>query len=314
MKVAYIVSRFPHVSETFIVRELNAVSAAGIEIELFSLFAPVDPTVHPSAAPWIPKLHRGRLARGLAAFAWWMLRRPLRLSGERRDRLRRLRPPARPRPARARDAGDRVRPRAHAPRAAGRPRPRPLRHLSGARRVAVPSTGRDPVQLHRACSRPVRRLLDAPAEGRRRRLRGHDLGVQPSLDQRARPGRDPDPRRPRRDRPRRLRVPVAESRAGEPVAALCVASLQEYKGHAVLLRALASDPRLERVRLELIGGGELRPELERLAAELGIAERVTFAGALRRGGRARAASRPPTCSCSRASSPPTGRWRACRWR
>ncbi len=31
--------------------------------------------------------------------------------------------------------------------------------------------------------------------------------------------------------------------------------------------------------MELIGGGELRPELERLAAELGIAGRATFAGA-----------------------------------
>src|SRR5213593_2621603 len=39
MRIAYIVSRFPHVSETFIVRELNALSALdAIEIELFHLF------------------------------------------------------------------------------------------------------------------------------------------------------------------------------------------------------------------------------------------------------------------------------------
>ena len=50
-----------------------------------------------------------------------------------------------------------------------------------------------------------------------------------------------------------------------------------YKGLDVLLRAfalLADAP----VRLALVGGGKLEPELRRLADELGIARRVTFAG------------------------------------
>jgi colanic acid/amylovoran biosynthesis glycosyltransferase len=65
-----------------------------------------------------------------------------------------------------------------------------------------------------------------------------------------------------------------------PVRALCVASLQEYKGHAVLLEALAGSELLRRVELDLVGSGVLRAELEQRAAELGLAERVRFLGSL----------------------------------
>ena len=65
-----------------------------------------------------------------------------------------------------------------------------------------------------------------------------------------------------------------------PVDALCVASLQEYKGHEVLLTALATGVGLERLYLDLVGDGDLRPDLERLAARLGVASRVRFAGGL----------------------------------
>jgi colanic acid/amylovoran biosynthesis glycosyltransferase len=68
--------------------------------------------------------------------------------------------------------------------------------------------------------------------------------------------------------------------SGGPVRALCVASLQEHKGHRVLFEALAGGGvALERVRLDLVGGRDRRP-LERLARELGIADRVRFHGAL----------------------------------
>jgi glycosyltransferase involved in cell wall biosynthesis len=66
-----------------------------------------------------------------------------------------------------------------------------------------------------------------------------------------------------------------------PVSALCVASLQEYKGHSVLLEALADGgPALERVQLELIGEGPLKGPLEQLARRLGIDARVSFRGGL----------------------------------
>jgi glycosyltransferase involved in cell wall biosynthesis len=56
-----------------------------------------------------------------------------------------------------------------------------------------------------------------------------------------------------------------------------VAHLVARKRHADVLRALA---RLEHVRYDIIGDGPERPALERLAAELGVADRVTFHGQL----------------------------------
>src|SRR5579864_2721917 len=57
---------------------------------------------------------------------------------------------------------------------------------------------------------------------------------------------------------------------------LSAARLQPQKDHATLLRAIAmlGQP----VHLLLAGDGELKPELERLAADLGIRERVHFLG------------------------------------
>jgi len=66
-----------------------------------------------------------------------------------------------------------------------------------------------------------------------------------------------------------------------PVRALCVASLQEYKGHAVLLEALTlPEPALKRIELDLVGGGPLREPLEALVGRLGLVDRVRFRGSL----------------------------------
>jgi glycosyltransferase involved in cell wall biosynthesis len=66
-----------------------------------------------------------------------------------------------------------------------------------------------------------------------------------------------------------------------PVRALCVASLQEYKGHAILLEALVrGGSALTRVELDLVGDGRLRTALERQAARFGLAHRVRFHGSL----------------------------------
>src|SRR6185295_7410350 len=76
-----------------------------------------------------------------------------------------------------------------------------------------------------------------------------------------------------------LRVRAAPEQG--PVRALCVASLEEKKGHRVLLRALADGgDALARIELDLVGPGALRGELEALAADLGLGDRVRFHGAL----------------------------------
>lgn len=81
------------------------------------------------------------------------------------------------------------------------------------------------------------------------------------------------------------RPPDAELRAklgiapGEPVV-VSVARLDKYKGQVFLLEALKlSVEQGHPFRLILVGDGPLRPALEAKAANLGIADRVVFAGA-----------------------------------
>ena len=64
-------------------------------------------------------------------------------------------------------------------------------------------------------------------------------------------------------------------RSEGPLAA-CIANFHHYKGHATLLRALAQVPGLN---LILVGDGPARPDAESLANELGLSDRVVFAGA-----------------------------------
>lgn len=60
-----------------------------------------------------------------------------------------------------------------------------------------------------------------------------------------------------------------------------VATLQEKKGHRVLLDAFAQTAGLQEAWLMLVGDGPLRPSLEEHASTLGIRERVTFCGTRR---------------------------------
>jgi colanic acid/amylovoran biosynthesis glycosyltransferase len=65
----------------------------------------------------------------------------------------------------------------------------------------------------------------------------------------------------------------------QPNRIVAVGRLSAYKGFEYLLRAVATLRATGRdVELELVGGGELRGELERQAADLGIAPAVTFRG------------------------------------
>ena len=214
MRVAYVVSRFPHVSETFIVRELDAVSAAGeVEIELFSLFPAVAETVHPAAQPWVRRLQRATVGGGLAALVWWLVSSPASARLERRGRRPSVRSPPAPRAARDRERGDRL--PAHARALAERPVDHVHAHYATYPALAAwlcRRLARRRLQLHRPRPRPLPRPVDARAQDRRRPVRGHDLGLQPRLAAPVRRRlRDPDRGRPLRDRPGGVRVsrPVA---------------------------------------------------------------------------------------------------------
>jgi len=77
---------------------------------------------------------------------------------------------------------------------------------------------------------------------------------------------------------------IARAReGGETLRIACVASLEEVKGHSFLLHAcrLLVDRGID-VHCDLVGSGPLRRRLERLAAEHNLAGRVKFHGALPR--------------------------------
>src|SRR4051812_29682258 len=80
--VAYVVSRFPEVTQTWMLRELERVaSSPGLECELFSLFPAKKrtATVHPSARSWLTRLRRPRATQAALALLWWLRRSPGRL-------------------------------------------------------------------------------------------------------------------------------------------------------------------------------------------------------------------------------------------
>jgi len=78
-------------------------------------------------------------------------------------------------------------------------------------------------------------------------------------------------------------LPSGERGQRSSVPALITVSRLEdrYKGHDVLLRALPAIRRqIPDVRWTVVGEGTLRPELERMAGELGVADCVEFVGAV----------------------------------
>jgi colanic acid/amylovoran biosynthesis glycosyltransferase len=281
VRVAWIVSRFPHVSETFIVRELNAVAARGeLEIELMSLFPSVDPLVHPSASRWVDRLRRPRPAEGVLALAVWAFRRPWRTVRAVADTI----------------LDHRRRPSLML---------RSLATLAPAARHAltVERLGIRHVHAHYATYPALAAWLCGRLTGVSYSFtaHAHDIFVDQSmLDRKVREaafvvvisdfnrrfleehaasdtpvhvvhcGIDPE-----------SFLPSATTAPSAGARILCVASLQEYKGHAVLLAALAeARDRLGPVSVDLVGGGELRGELERRCRELGLADAVRFHGSL----------------------------------
>lgn len=283
MRVAYLVSRFPHVTETFIVRELESVDRdPEIEIELLSLFPTVDPTMHPIHERWVARLRRPTTGESLRAVGWWLLRRPLRFAAavatvvigsvRKPDILGRSLVTIPIAAAHARrlqaDPVDHI----HAHYATYPALAAWICHrLTGvsysftvhahdifvhqemlARKVADAS-------FVVAISEYNRRFLTPYGGGSTTPVEIVHCGIDPAAFE--------------------FRPRVAP--ASGPVRAACVASLQEYKGHEVLLRALAEGGGdLGRIDLDLVGDGVLRPSLEQLARDLGISERVRFHGSL----------------------------------
>jgi glycosyltransferase involved in cell wall biosynthesis len=56
-KIAYVVSRFPKISETFILREMIAMEQEDWSVSLFPLILETPAVIHPEAKPWLDRLH-----------------------------------------------------------------------------------------------------------------------------------------------------------------------------------------------------------------------------------------------------------------
>lgn len=61
-KIAYVMSRFPHLPETFILREMEALERQGWEVALFPLILQEQTVIHAAARPWLPRARRIPLA------------------------------------------------------------------------------------------------------------------------------------------------------------------------------------------------------------------------------------------------------------
>lgn len=57
-KVAYIMSRFPHLPETFILREMDAMASLGWPISLYPLILQKSVLIHQEARPWLSRAQR----------------------------------------------------------------------------------------------------------------------------------------------------------------------------------------------------------------------------------------------------------------
>jgi colanic acid/amylovoran biosynthesis glycosyltransferase len=281
VKVGYVVSRFPTDAETFILRELNAVDRIdGIELALFSLYEPAEPFVHPAAERWLATPHRPSARRALAALGHWLRRRPLRLlasagavvagTWRRPATLARALVTLPLAAEHARRVADERVDHLHAHFATYPALSAWLCH----RLTGVPySFTAHAHDIFVDTSFLARKLRDArfvvAISDHNRRVLGEFGGDRDTPVHVVHCGIEPDAYgfRPR--------LPPAEG----PVRALCVASLQEHKGHEVLLRALAGADELERLSVDLVGGRDPQP-LQGLARELGVEERVRFLGGL----------------------------------
>ncbi|MGV9793145.1 glycosyltransferase [Gordonia sp. NPDC003422] len=285
-RIVYLASRFPVVSETFIVRELDAVATQpDIDVELRSLFPAPGQVVHPVAARWVDQLIKPEARDAVLGVGWAARRHPRALYGVLHTVVAEYRrnPTLLIRAlvtvvlacAHARDlsphskATHEVPPHIHAHYATY------PALAAWVCRELIGSTYSFTAHAHDiyvSQDMLTRKVADAElvitiSEYNRDLLTDLDAGPTPievvhcGIDTASYPYRQ-------------RRIPV-----DGPVNVLTVASLQEYKGHGILLRAIAiGGGPVDRLHLDLIGDGPLREDLEQLAERLGIADRVRFLG------------------------------------
>lgn len=76
--VAYVMSRFPKLTETFVLEEMDAVERSGVHVELYPLIHQRASTWHPTAEPWMARAHYLPFLslRALCSHVWFIRHRP----------------------------------------------------------------------------------------------------------------------------------------------------------------------------------------------------------------------------------------------
>ncbi|HEV2457879.1 MAG TPA: hypothetical protein VGS80_05900, partial [Ktedonobacterales bacterium] len=98
LRVAYLLKRYPRLSETFILYEMLALEARGMQLHVYALLDPVEATVHPDvdrlAAPvaYLPRTTLTNLGRLVRAHAKLLRRDPRRYLGALRLAVTRANP------------------------------------------------------------------------------------------------------------------------------------------------------------------------------------------------------------------------------
>ncbi len=88
-KVGYVMSRFPKLSETFVLNEMIAMERQGAHVELYPVLRERQPTEHPEVHQWMPRARFESLlsARVVRAHVHYALHRPAAYFGMLRDVL-----------------------------------------------------------------------------------------------------------------------------------------------------------------------------------------------------------------------------------
>ncbi len=83
VRVAYVMSRFPKLTETFVLNEILAVEAAGAQVDIYPLLRERPGMLQPGAAALVERArYQPFLSLSiLASQAWWLVRRPRRYLG-----------------------------------------------------------------------------------------------------------------------------------------------------------------------------------------------------------------------------------------
>jgi glycosyltransferase involved in cell wall biosynthesis len=286
-RVAFVLKGYPRLSEAFIAQEIAALERRGLDILIVSLRQPTDDRLHPvhreikAPVRYLPEYLWREPLRVLRA--WWAVRKFSTYAKARAQWLRDLRRD--PTPNRIRRFGQALVLAAELPADITRLHAHFLHTPASVARYcavlrALPWSGSahakdiwtTPEWEMRekladcewlvTCTRTNRDHLAALAPPGRVELVYHGVDLVRFPPHRivrgASDGRDPR----------------------HPVVVLSVARLVEKKGTDVLLDALARLPAGLNWRLVHVGGGPLKQAMQRRARKLGIAERISWRGAL----------------------------------